>query len=64
MIKVHRLNGQEIIINSDLIETIESHPDTVISLYTGNKYLIKESVETVNQQIIEYKKKPPNPPPR
>lgn len=56
MIKVHRLNGKEVIINSELIESIDSVPDTVINLHTGNRFVIQESMEKVHELIIEYKK--------
>lgn len=47
MIKVTRLNGSEIVINADLIESVEATPDTVISLTTGRKYVVHESVDEV-----------------
>ena len=42
MIEVTRLNGTTVLINSDLIETVEETPDTVISLTTGKKFIVKE----------------------
>ena len=57
MIRLHRLNGQETIINADLIETVESHgQETVLALTTGNKIVVKEPVTEVVQRAIEYKK--------
>ena len=40
MIEVTRLNGTTVLINSDLIETVEETPDTVISLTTGRKFIV------------------------
>ncbi|WP_069997458.1 flagellar FlbD family protein [Cellulosilyticum sp. I15G10I2] len=57
MIKLTKLNMQEFVINSDLIETIEHTPDTVISMTTGNKYVVKENQEDIINKIIEYKRK-------
>ncbi len=57
MIKLTKLNMQEFVINSDLIETIEHTPDTVISMTTGNKYVVKEAQEDIISKIIEYKRK-------
>lgn len=57
MISLTRLNGHPFIINTDLIETIESTPDTVIALATGNRYVVKESVDLVMEKAIAYKKK-------
>ena len=42
MIEVTKLNGLKTLINPDLIETVESNPDTVISFTTGRKIIVKE----------------------
>ena len=57
MIKLHKLNGVEIIINAELIESVEATPDTVINLSTGNRFLVKDSVQEVVDKALEYKKK-------
>ena len=57
MIKVTRLNGEPIYINSDLIEFIETTPDTIITLTTGKKVIVKENIEYVIQHIVDYNKK-------
>ena len=57
MITLTKLNTQTFVINSDLIETIETTPDTVIALTTGNKYVVKESTEEIIDKIITYKRK-------
>jgi flagellar protein FlbD len=57
MIKLHKLNGDEVVINAELIESIESVPDTKIILTTGNQYIVKETPEEVIQKIVEYKSK-------
>ena len=57
MIKVKRLNDKEFVVNSDLILYIEETPDTVISLTTGQKIIVKESVDNVIEKIVEYKSK-------
>jgi len=44
MIPVTRLDGQQVVINGDLVEKIESSPDTIISLTSGRKMLVRESV--------------------
>ncbi len=54
MIKVRRLNGKEYVINADLIETLESTPDTVISLTSGKKYVVQEDIEEVIARVKEY----------
>ncbi|HOQ80409.1 MAG TPA: flagellar FlbD family protein, partial [Candidatus Cloacimonadota bacterium] len=47
MIRLTKINGQEIYINNDLMEFIESTPDTIISLTTGKKLIVKETIEEV-----------------
>ena len=56
LIKVTRLNNQEFYLNSDLIEFIEETPDTVISLTTGKKIVIVESIDQVINEILEYRR--------
>ncbi len=55
MIKVTRLNGKEFYVNSDLIEFIESTPDTVLSLTTDKKIIVSESIDEVIEKIVKYK---------
>jgi flagellar protein FlbD len=57
VIKLHRLDGNEIIVNADLIETIAAGPETIVSLFWGNRLLIKESVDQVQELVIDYRKK-------
>ena len=57
MISITKLNEQGMIINCDLIELIESTPDTTITMTTGRKIIIKESVDTVLDKITNYKKR-------
>lgn len=54
MIKVKRLNDKEFVINDNLILYIEETPDTVITLTTGQKIVVMESVDEVIEKIIEY----------
>lgn len=51
MIAVTRLNGSEIVVNADLIETVEATPDTVITLVDGKKYVVHESSAEVVERI-------------
>ncbi|SHG92712.1 flagellar FlbD family protein [Tepidibacter thalassicus] len=55
MIKVKRLNGEEFVINCELIETIEGNPDTIITLTTGHKYVVKEDINTVIEKVKQFK---------
>ena len=57
MIKLEKLNGSLVVVNAELIESVEGSPDTVINLATGNRYLVKNPVEDVIALVVEYKKK-------
>ncbi|HAK57545.1 MAG TPA: flagellar protein FlbD [Lachnospiraceae bacterium] len=52
MIDVTRMNGQVMSLNDDLIETVEETPDTVISLTTGKKVMVKESRQEIKELVI------------
>ena len=56
MIKVTRLNGTELILNAELIQSIEATPDTVLSLTTDQKYVVREDVEEVVSRVVAYKR--------
>ena len=56
MIEITKLNGTRILINPDLIEIIESTPDTVISLTTGRKIIVKESRQEIKNLVKSYRK--------
>lgn len=58
MIKVTRLRAHEaeLVINAELIETVEATPDTVITLTTGHKIIVQESVDAVIRQVVAYKR--------
>ncbi|GAB6173429.1 flagellar FlbD family protein [Paradesulfitobacterium aromaticivorans] len=54
MIYVTRLNGKQLVLNADLIETMEETPDTVITLTGGNKYVVAEAAEVLIERVQEY----------
>lgn len=57
MITITKLNDKEIVINAELIETVEETPDTTITMTTGRKYIAKETSEEIIKKIVEYKQK-------
>lgn len=57
MIKVRRLNNKEFVVNSELILFIEETPDTVITLTTGQRIVVAESLDDVINKVIDYKAK-------
>ena len=56
MIKVRKINGEEMVINAEMIETVEARPDTTISLATGNKIIVKDTVSEIVQKVLEYRR--------
>lgn len=56
MIKVTRLDHSELVVNAELIETIESTPDTVITLTSGKKLVVSEDVEEIVRRVLEYRR--------
>lgn len=57
MIELTRLNGKTFVINSDLIETVEETPDTVVTLTVGSKYVVQESKEDIINKVIEFRRR-------
>ncbi|MEZ3426093.1 MAG: flagellar FlbD family protein, partial [Lachnospiraceae bacterium] len=55
-IEITKMNGQKILLNPDLIEMVEETPDTVMTLTTGKKIIVKESRQTVKNLVELYRK--------
>lgn len=56
MIELTKFNDSKITVNAEIIESIEETPDTVITLTTGKKLIVKESRQDVVERVISYKK--------
>jgi flagellar protein FlbD len=56
LIEVTRINDKKILINAELIERVEETPDTVITLTSGSKIIVKESRQEIRNLVILYKK--------
>lgn len=54
MIQLTRRNGESFVLNSDQIELVEATPDTIISLLSGKKLLVRESVEEVVARVLDF----------
>ncbi|MGI9012752.1 MAG: flagellar FlbD family protein [Phycisphaerales bacterium] len=54
MILVTRLNQKPVVVNADLIRTVEENPDTTITLVNGDHILVRESMQDVIERVIEY----------
>lgn len=56
MIDITRMDGSTLTINAELIEAVEETPDTVITLTTGRKIIVKESRQEVKNLVKSYRK--------
>jgi flagellar protein FlbD len=57
MIEVHRLNGELFLLNSDMIETVEMTPDTVLRLVNGHRYIVRETLDDIRDDIVEFRRR-------
>ena len=55
MIPVTRLNGEEVYVNADLILFLESSPETILTLESGKKMTVKETIPQVLDRIVDFK---------
>jgi flagellar protein FlbD len=56
MIHLTRLNNSRFTINSDLIKIVEQSPDTVITLLSGEKILVQETVEEIVERVVGFRR--------
>lgn len=54
MIKLTKLNGEEFVVNAELIRYVERRPDTYVTLTTDDRFIVKESLEEVVSRSIAY----------
>jgi flagellar protein FlbD len=57
MIHLTRLNRTPLFLNSDLIEHLQSTPDTVITLTSGHNFMVLESPEEIISRIVQYRRR-------
>jgi flagellar protein FlbD len=57
MIKLTQINGDEITVNADLIETIEKAHDTIITLTTSRRIRVREDIEEIVKRVVDYKRR-------
>lgn len=55
MIEVTRLNGTPMLVNSDLIKSAESAPDTMLTLINGEKLIVRESSQEILEKVLVYR---------
>jgi flagellar protein FlbD len=56
MIRLTRLNNQSFIVNSDLIKFVERSPDTLLTLITGEKIVVRENPEEILALVIAFRR--------
>lgn len=56
MIKTIRLNGRELVINAELVQFIEETPDTMITLTSREKIMVKDSIDEIISKVIDYQR--------
>jgi flagellar protein FlbD len=56
MIKLNRLDGEPFILNAELIRYVESRPDTFVSLTTGERLVVKQSMDEVLELALDYQR--------
>ena len=57
MIELTKLNGSKLVINSDLIEYIEVLPDSLITMTTGMKIMVKEKIPEIISRVVEFRRR-------
>ena len=55
MIRLTRLNGEHFVLNAELVQRVEGHPDTVLTLIDDTKYVVVETVDEVVREIRDYR---------
>lgn len=56
MITITRLDKRVVVLNADMIKSLEATPDTILTLVNGDTIVVRESVEDIVQRIIEYQR--------
>ena len=54
MIKLTRLDGEPFVLNADLIRYVERRPDTFVTLTSGDRIVVSESMDEVIRKAVEY----------
>ena len=54
MICVTRLNGKDMVVNAELIRSVEENPDTVITLINGDHIIVREKMNEIIERAIDY----------
>lgn len=56
MIKLTRLGGEVFVLNADLIRYVEARPDTFVTLVSGERLVVRESMDEVMSRALDYQR--------
>ncbi|HEY5315485.1 MAG TPA: flagellar FlbD family protein [Pirellulales bacterium] len=56
MIKLTHLSGEEFVVNADLIRYVERRPDTFVTLTSGDRLVVRESMDEVLRRALDYQR--------
>jgi flagellar protein FlbD len=56
MVHLTRINHKPLVVNADLIEHVEATPDTVITMTTGQKFVVLESAAEIVERVVRYRR--------
>ncbi len=57
MIRLTQINGDEIIVNAELIETVEKAHDTIITLTTARRIRVQDEIDAIIEKVVEYRRR-------
>ena len=56
MIRLTRINQVPLVLNADLIEHMETTPDTIITMTNGQKFVVLESSDDVIRKVVAFRR--------
>jgi flagellar protein FlbD len=57
VITLTRLNGQPVLLNCELIESVEENGETVVTLTTGNAVVVRDRMAEIEEKVVEFKRR-------
>lgn len=57
MINLTQLNGEAVVVNAELIATVESRPDTILTLTSGMRLTVREPIPDIIERVVDYRRR-------
>jgi flagellar protein FlbD len=57
MVWLTRFDGTQFVLNASLIEIMEATPDTVITLTSGHRFVVREDIDHIVQQVVTFRRR-------